>query len=325
MEALARGNYYEAHQLYMSMAQRCLKQKKPDEALEILQEGIHELAKHGQMKSVLDLSERLLATMEAPWKPLYRKHIATVLEVLKLPLPTGKAFIDRALELSVRLNHGQEDPILHSEIARAYIQAEDVEGSLGHFLLAPNSSLSDLAEAIISRRSPSREFDILTLNVTVKFLQEKKLQEAAQILDMLISSCSHHDKLVDCQEIYSSSNPDANESTAGTAIQPLRITCHSQMPLFNMAQLLVFAAQMSNEAVLRQLTEHYHSKLTPDLVTKLQALATSSVYFGKGSSPPARISSNMGDIFQQVLRGFFQPSSSRQSQVPSQASQPELD
>ena len=57
---IQEGNFYEAHQMYHSISQRLLKQKKGPEALDLIQQGAKEMAAHGQLSSALDLTSRLL-------------------------------------------------------------------------------------------------------------------------------------------------------------------------------------------------------------------------------------------------------------------------
>ena len=54
------GNYYEAHQMIVSVSQRFLKQKKIQEALDLLQNGVSIMVRAQQWTSALDLVERML-------------------------------------------------------------------------------------------------------------------------------------------------------------------------------------------------------------------------------------------------------------------------
>ena len=65
-ETLGQGNYYEAHQMFHSVSQRLLKQKKTGEALHLLTAGTQAMLQHGQGGSALDLFERLLEALGAP-------------------------------------------------------------------------------------------------------------------------------------------------------------------------------------------------------------------------------------------------------------------
>lgn len=54
------GNYYEAHQMLVSVSQRLSKQKKDAEALDLLQEGVLTMLNAKESASALDLAERLI-------------------------------------------------------------------------------------------------------------------------------------------------------------------------------------------------------------------------------------------------------------------------
>jgi tetratricopeptide (TPR) repeat protein len=328
-DALNSGNYYEAHQLYLSMAQRHLKQKKMEEALDTLQEGIHCLGQHGQMKSVSDIAEKLLGMFEQPWRPLYRKHIIDVLDVMQLPLPSAKLFIKSALKVAGKLNHGEKDPQLHAEIGRAYLTSGDIEDSLEHFSQAPNSALHDLYNAIMGKEPFNatnrsiHDISTLTLLTVVHFLQSKHLQEAAQILDFII------DDLADQSELNTNS---LVRTKITNAPQDLKVRCFKNAPLLDLAQLLVLFAQRPtvNQDLKMSLLQSYKQFLTADLETKLQTLLNTGVYFSQRAPNTSQFGSNqMGDIVQQVFRGFFQTSGSTtdtsRQQSSSHTTPPDLD
>ncbi len=58
---IEEGNYYEAHQMLVSVSQRLVKQKKNQEALDILQQGILTMLNAKEWASALDLAERLIS------------------------------------------------------------------------------------------------------------------------------------------------------------------------------------------------------------------------------------------------------------------------
>jgi hypothetical protein len=55
------GNYYEAHQMLVSVSQRLVKQKKNQEALDLLQQGIITMLNAEEWASALDLAERFIS------------------------------------------------------------------------------------------------------------------------------------------------------------------------------------------------------------------------------------------------------------------------
>ena len=57
--ALTDGNDYEASQMYHSISQRLVKQKKDDEAIVLVVSGVKVMLEHQQHQSALDLVERL--------------------------------------------------------------------------------------------------------------------------------------------------------------------------------------------------------------------------------------------------------------------------
>lgn len=307
-DALKNGNYYEALQLYLSISQRYVKQKRQEDAMKILQSGINELIQHGQMQGAIELSEKLLGIFENPWCQSYRKHVLEVLKVMTLPLPVAKSFLDSAIEISVKLNNDQHDPLLHAEIAKLYVQSGDIEGSIDHFVRAPSSYLCNLSESIANTSTFSNhDLEFTTLLAVIRFVKMKRLQEAAQVLDHVLISCSD---IVD-ETIY--------ETQSTSSDNVLQIQWSEKCPLLNLAQLLILVLQRSNKDTLKEILQHYQSSISkyPKLSKELNSLIPSN---SETRSSINSTGSNMGDLFNQVLRGLFQPSSTH-SRVP----HPEID
>lgn len=307
-EALKNDNYYEALQLYLSISKRYVKQKKQEDAMEILQSGIHELIHHGQMQGAIELSEKLLGIFENPWRQSYRKHVIEVLKVMTLPLSVAKSFLDSAIEISIKLNNGQHDPLLHGEIARLYVQSGDIEGSIDHFVKAPSSNLYILSEAIANMSTFSNhDLEFTTLLTVTRFVKIKKLQEAAQVLDHILISCSNIIDETICKT-QSISSDDV-----------LQVQWSKEFPLLNLSQLLILVFQRSNKDPLKEILHHYQSPLSkyPELSKELNSLIPSNSETRSSINPAG---GNMGDLFNQVLRGLFQPSPTH-SRVP----QPDID
>ena len=59
------GNYYEAHQMYHSVSQRFLKQKKISDAIDLVQDGAIQMLRHDQSGSALDLCSRMIDIFES--------------------------------------------------------------------------------------------------------------------------------------------------------------------------------------------------------------------------------------------------------------------
>lgn len=56
------GNYYEAHQMYLSLAQRYSKQDKVADSIALLSSGAELLLKHAQVGSGSELAMKLVET-----------------------------------------------------------------------------------------------------------------------------------------------------------------------------------------------------------------------------------------------------------------------
>jgi hypothetical protein len=115
---VAKGDYYEAFQMYHSISQRYVKQKKFQEAMDLLQDGAINMLEHDQHGSAIDLSERLVDIFQTQKTPL-EKARAPLLEIFyKFPIRTS--YCDQYVMLIMKFSH--EDPSLHHAIGTWYFQ-----------------------------------------------------------------------------------------------------------------------------------------------------------------------------------------------------------
>ena len=69
-DSLEGKDYYSAHQLYLAIAQRHTRNKRFEEAKQVLKDGCVELAGRGEYKSSLDLAKRYLSALSSGRLPL---------------------------------------------------------------------------------------------------------------------------------------------------------------------------------------------------------------------------------------------------------------
>lgn len=73
--SVANGNYYEAHQIYRTIARRYNKQQKYAKAIQLLHDGAVTLMQHEQYASGSDLANYMLDTYNAAQVPVDEKSL----------------------------------------------------------------------------------------------------------------------------------------------------------------------------------------------------------------------------------------------------------
>ncbi|KAJ8322837.1 hypothetical protein O5D80_008367 [Batrachochytrium dendrobatidis] len=137
-KSVQEGNYYEAHQMYHSVCQRYLKQKKTAEAIELLHNGIFNMLEHKQTGSALDLFERLLDVFDKQTPALSSAHRACILSVFAA-FPLDAVECDQFTKLCTRwsIKHQDNpfgDPQIHHMFGSKYFQHYRYYDAESHFV-----------------------------------------------------------------------------------------------------------------------------------------------------------------------------------------------
>jgi hypothetical protein len=113
-----KGDYYEAFQMYHSISQRYIKQKKLDQAATLLADGALNMLDHNQHGSAVDLSERLIDVFQSQNTSIESAR-GVLLEIFyKYPLRTS--YCDQYVLLITKF--AKEDVHLHHAIGCFYLQ-----------------------------------------------------------------------------------------------------------------------------------------------------------------------------------------------------------
>ncbi|CAO3672083.1 unnamed protein product [Rhizopus stolonifer] len=104
-ESVNGGNYYEAHQMYRTVARRYNKQHKYGDTIHLLHDGAVLLLQHKQNGSGSDLANYMLDTYKLAQLPVDETSLDRIVEILNL-FPSNevgrKTFINNAIRMDKR-------------------------------------------------------------------------------------------------------------------------------------------------------------------------------------------------------------------------------
>lgn len=155
-DALAAKDFYSAHQIYLAIAQRHCRNKRYEDAKQILKEGCLELATHQEARSSADLARRYINTLSLGRLPLIDTDAVTIHAVLTAVGKSGegaeealKVLSDTILKehssLLLVVFHALVQSGAHKEAGMILLKAEDVNEEwqlLGSVVSDPHVVLS---------------------------------------------------------------------------------------------------------------------------------------------------------------------------------------
>ncbi|KAI9260464.1 hypothetical protein EDC94DRAFT_142686 [Helicostylum pulchrum] len=143
-ESVNAGNYYEAQQMYRTVARRLNKQQKYQDTIRLLHDGAILLLQHNQNGSGSDLANYMLDTYKLASVPVDEASLDRVVEILSL-YPAAdvgrKTFISNAFRWTKA--HGeypQGDPELHDYVGTMFYNEKKYSLAEDHLLLGTNHS-----------------------------------------------------------------------------------------------------------------------------------------------------------------------------------------
>ncbi|KAI9320065.1 hypothetical protein BX666DRAFT_1918887 [Dichotomocladium elegans] len=148
------GNYYEAHQMYRTVARRYNKQQKYSKSIALLHDGAVALMQNKQFASGSDLSQYMLDTYKNAKLPVDEKSLDRVVELLSLypsDEPGRKAFIHAAFSWTQQTGDYREgDPELHDYVGTMFYHEERYALAEEHLLVGIDHSAQLLGKVAAS-------------------------------------------------------------------------------------------------------------------------------------------------------------------------------
>ncbi|KAI7856724.1 hypothetical protein BDC45DRAFT_566800 [Circinella umbellata] len=153
-DSVSSGNYYEAHQMYRTVARRYNKQQKYTKSIHLLHDGAVSLMQHKQYASGSDLANYMLDTYNLGNIAVDEKTLDRVVELLSLypsDEPGRKTFIHNAFSWTQKHGEYREgDPELHDYVGTMYYHEQRYGLAEEHLLVGTDQSAVTLGKVAAS-------------------------------------------------------------------------------------------------------------------------------------------------------------------------------
>ncbi|KAI9489591.1 hypothetical protein BDB00DRAFT_962183 [Zychaea mexicana] len=249
-DSVSNGNYYEAHQMYRTVARRYNKQQKYTKAIHLLHDGAVSLMQHEQFASGSDLANYMLDTYNLGAVTVDEKSLDRVVELLSLypsDEPGRKMYIHNAFSWTQKHGEYREgDPELHDYVGTMFFHEERYAPAEEHLLVGTDHSAETLGKVAASWAQ-------------VENATSPGLFIARVVFQLLAMKNVHHATLAYTQFIE-----EANPATTGTEAKVRRAPADEPEtePVYsdswlNFARLVLLTVQRDAVDLFRQLRESY--------------------------------------------------------------------
>ncbi|CAJ0584180.1 unnamed protein product, partial [Mesorhabditis spiculigera] len=292
-DSLARGEYYEAHQIYRTIYNRENAAKKFDSVLALLERGINNMLEVKQFGSALDLAELYADTLQASKAPPTDATIAKISKIYsQLPRNSTDSerpssedrrtrFVSKLITWSQNVATTKRETKrglakLHAGLAAVLRHENSLEEARKHYMLADQPL--ELAEVIVDMQqlddSP-HEVDLFPALVAFQLICLRRVEVAGKFLS---NYCRLHPKIV-------------------TEAQPY------PLPLLNYVALLIQAIPKHNQSHFALLFEKYETQIVLEPAFRGLIDKIGQMYFGLPPPRAAGAGGLFGNMFQGLLGG----------------------
>ncbi|KAG0169235.1 hypothetical protein DFQ28_003463 [Apophysomyces sp. BC1034] len=248
-DSVNNGNYYEAHQMYRTVARRYNKQQKYKHAIQLLHDGAVSLMQHQQSASGSDLANYMLSTYVTAGTPVDAESLDRVVEILGLypsTEPGRKPFIQSAFGWTQKHgDHHEGDPELHDYVGTMFYH-EGQYGLAEEHLLVGTDESADLLGKVANEWAEHQN------------AVQKGLYLARALLQYLAMKNVHHATIMFKSFIQTQSrSPKATSKVRrAPADEPTDFLVYDDAWL-NFSQLLLLTIQRDAAELFKQLTQKY--------------------------------------------------------------------
>ncbi|KAJ3052530.1 hypothetical protein HK097_006096 [Rhizophlyctis rosea] len=293
------GNYYEAHQMYHSVSQRYLKQKKFDVALELLHQGAKNMVAHNQLGSAMDLVQRLIDVYDQENMDVNESTRGRLLDIFQeMPLQTQTCdeYVRLCIKWSAR--HGpcpQGDPLIHHAFGSRYYSVKQYYDAENHFIYGTLDSAKATGHMTWEWSGEGYHDDrgYFLLRSVLQYLALKKLAHATALFDIftkLLITESPSDKSLPLS--FTPSSP--SDPPRGTEVALYKSSS------INFAQFLILCVERGSPEHFITLRNQYRNVLSFDGWLGAVFEVVAEVWYDLGPKKPV-------NPFEDIMKSLFAP------------------
>jgi hypothetical protein len=255
VRSVESGNYYEAHQMYRTIANRHMKAKQYNDAISLLYSGSLQLLKHKQTGSGADLALYLVEAYNSAGVAVDAESLGRIVDILDIFPPEESQRIPY-IKASVAWTqkHGEfpgGDPELHHYIGSVLWNEQNHPVAEQHFLAGTPSSATSLGhlEYEWATINDAPDKGLYLVRAVLQYLAQKHIYDAHLALSAFLDDFR--------------SDPTAPELhnlpfKAAPADLPIQVLVAKQgAPMVNFCQLLVWTCQRDAKDLFVRLKESY--------------------------------------------------------------------
>ncbi|KAG0054785.1 hypothetical protein BGZ83_010461 [Gryganskiella cystojenkinii] len=252
-KSVGEGNYYEAHQMYRTVANRYVKAQNYKDAIDLLHSGSLLLLKHKQTGSGTDLALYLVEVYNLDKVPVSeesRDRIFDLAELMDAENSQRKSFLQSAISWSSSNGEYKNgDPLLHHFFGLIFWREKEYGQAESHLLVGTQESAEALGLVLYewSELEPSHDKGAYLARGVLQELAMRNLRDANTVFKTFV------ERLPASYLAESKSAPNGSKT-----IQTYK------SPLLNLTQMTLLSCQTGNASIFKQIATKYKPVLAID-------------------------------------------------------------
>ncbi|KAF9544606.1 hypothetical protein EC957_011821 [Mortierella hygrophila] len=251
-KSVGDGNYYEAHQMYRTVANRYVKAHNYKDAIDLLRSGSMLLLKHKQAGSGTDLALYLVEVYNLDKVPVTeesRDRIFDLADLMDAENSQRKTFLQNAISWSANNSEYKNgDPLLQHYIGLLFWKEKDFNQAEAHLLVGTQESAEALGLTLFewSELEPSHDKGAYLLRGVLQELAMRNLRDANTVFKTFV------------ERLPAAYLAAGQTSPNGKTIQTFKSS------LLNLTQMLLLACETGNASIFKQIAAKYKPVLAID-------------------------------------------------------------
>ncbi|KAF9959304.1 hypothetical protein BGZ72_009881 [Mortierella alpina] len=308
-KSVSEGHYYEAHQMYRTVANRYVKAHNYKDAIDLLRSGALLLLQHKQSGSGTDLALYLIEVYNLEKTPVTeesRDRVFDLADLMSAEVSQRRTFLQNAISWSANNSEYKSgDPLLQHYIGLLFWKDKDYSQAEAHLLVGTQESAEALGLVLFewSEEEPDHDKGAYLLRGVLQELAMRNLRDANTVYRTFV-------------ERLPAAYLAAEQKVPGDG--SLKTIQTFKSPLLNLTQMLLLACQTGNPAIFKQVATKYKPVLAID--ENFGALMTTigELFFGIRAPKQANM---LADLMSSLFSGP-PPSASRPALGAGNAQQP---
>ena len=305
-DKLKQGDYYEAHQTLRTIANRYVRSKVYNDAIELISQGANLLLRAKQGGSGSDLIFYLLEVYDLAGVKVDDGSVGKLIELLLLvdPLePNLKDIVTGMNNWSIKASDYKfGDPYLHNVIALKLLEGDYVYEAERYFMLGTRESLVKYMDLIWDWMMQAIETETDLSKLAGEFLSRPilnylfiaNIKFATESRDILIERLGKYDSSIRFKTVKKQLKCDSSTSDAETEFTLYQFDDDNYREL-NFLQLLILVCQTKDRKLFDNL-KGYYSEFSNKYTAELEFLGQE--YFGI-------VAKRQANFLQDIMSGFL--------------------